>query len=54
MTKREPRSPYQKYNKEPYRYSERYHKWRAAVKDGRADEAAALTAQYVSLYGRKS
>ena len=38
MAKREAKSPYRKYRKTPYRYSELFNQWEAAVRAG--DEKA--------------
>lgn len=37
--KREPRSPYARYNKRPFLYSDAYHNWREAVRSPNSDDA---------------
>lgn len=37
MTKKNANSPYQKYKKTPYRYSEEYRKWKQAARDNNKD-----------------
>jgi hypothetical protein len=37
------KSPYRRHNKRPYRYSDLYQRWRAAVRSGDASEAAKIT-----------
>lgn len=39
-------SPYVKYGKTPYVYSEVYRRWKAAVMAGRDNEARALAAEH--------
>lgn len=38
LAKREPRSPYARYGKRPYRYSEAYQHWRDAALDPSSDD----------------
>lgn len=42
MSKREPRSPYQKYGKSPFMYSPTYQLWKAAVLSGGAGSKKAF------------
>lgn len=46
MARKQAKSPYQKYQKQPYRYSVLFHQWMDAVKRGRHDEAARLGRQH--------
>jgi len=45
--KPEARSPYQKYGKTPYVYSDLYRRWKTAIKAGRKDEAEALSIEHM-------
>lgn len=45
------RSPYQRHGKKPYRYSELYHRWRAAAIEGRSGDAARLGDQHSRANG---
>ena len=47
---RKARSPYHIYGKTPYRYSDIYSRWRAAISAGRTDEAANLSRQHRSRF----
>ncbi len=44
------KSPYRRYGKRPYKYSELYRRWRAAVMSGDADEAARLTGMHARRF----
>jgi hypothetical protein len=46
------RSPYKKYGKAPYQYSETYRRWRAAVMAGRDNEARAFAAEHQKKFVR--
>jgi len=46
MAKIQGKSPYQKYNKKPYRYSTLYQEWRLALKSGDSDKAQKLSAAH--------
>jgi hypothetical protein len=39
LAKREPRSPYARYNKRPFSYSENFQRWRAAALSPNSDDA---------------
>lgn len=41
MAERKSKSPYQRYQKTPIRYSEAYNRWKSATKGGREAEARA-------------
>lgn len=45
-TERKSKSPYQRYAKTPYRYSDLYYRWRAAVLRGDEKEARNLGRQH--------
>lgn len=55
MTDRKAKSPYQRYQKTPFVYSEAYRRWKSAVKDGRdRDASIARTAHrqhLINLFG---
>lgn len=44
-------SPYQKYAKAPYQYSEPYQQWRAAILRGARNAAAEQAARHEKLFG---
>lgn len=48
---RKSKSPYQRYNKAPYRYSELYYQWRAAVLKGDTRLARELSAKHSQKFG---
>lgn len=52
---RQPKSPYQKYQKSPYLYSPTYQLWReAALKDGASSEKAlALACKHARFVGAR-
>lgn len=39
LAKREPRSPYARYNKRPFDYSESYQRWKSAALSPNSDDA---------------
>jgi hypothetical protein len=45
------KSPYQKYGKSPFVYSETYRQWKAATKAGRKDEADRHARQHRARFG---
>lgn len=50
IKKRKANSPYQKYGKVPFRYSELYYAWRRAIKDGKTSEARRLSEQHTERW----
>ena len=48
------KSPYQRYGKVPFRYSDIYQRWREAVMRGRDREAAALAAEHARRFSPAS
>ena len=50
---RKSKSPYQRYSKAPYRYSELYERWHQAAREGRWNEACRLgqlhTARFLGM-----
>ena len=44
-------SPYQRYNKAPYRYSDIYYQWRSAVLKGDTKGADRLSARHFAKFG---
>lgn len=52
---RVPKSPYQKYNKSEYPYSEHYLEWKAEVKKNGAcgSKALSLACRHAALFGVK-
>lgn len=46
MAAEKSKSPYQRYQKTPYRYSDLYQRWRQARLNGREGEARTLSAQH--------
>lgn len=48
---RKAQSPYQKYGKRPYRYSESYQQWHRAILDNDFDEAARLGRRHSRTFG---
>ncbi len=47
---REPRSPYARKGKKPYRYSETYYAWREAVKRNDPEDALELAIKHARLF----
>lgn len=43
-------SSYARHGKQPYRYSETFRKWKAAVMEGRTSEADRLSAEHKARY----
>ncbi len=52
MTNANPKgkSPYRRHGKRPYRYSDLYHRWRAPVMSGDADETARLSRMHARRF----
>ncbi len=49
--KRTAQSPYVKYDKAPFLYSDLHQRWQAAVKAGKHSEARDLAAQHARRFG---
>jgi hypothetical protein len=51
-SKKKRMSPYKRYGKTPFVYSEVLRRWRTAVKNGRKDEAEALGRQHSRMFAQ--
>lgn len=48
------RSPYAKYNKAPYQYSDAYQNWRNSVRAGKDRDAMHWAAEHAKRFGPRS
>lgn len=51
MAKRESKSPYQRYQKTPYRYSAHLRTWESAIKAGNTRAAEAASREHAAQFG---